>query len=99
MTDIPPVEERQVRPCWDDCVFFNENYRTCRLSMPERYNSAPCDKHFTRKEMQELIDQHNAGERRITGECDTCTRYCDPRKPLSNPCPDYRPEQQPRQEG
>jgi len=67
---IPPVEERQVRPC-KRCVMFCSDFDSCdmercSLKIPHfetRYYQmvefCPCESHFTRKEMQELIDQHN----------------------------------------
>ena len=67
---IPPVEERQVRPC-DCCVFLNEIDTmtitgdvgmTCKLLRFLRRDGLtirckdPCPSHFTREEIIEIIE-------------------------------------------
>lgn len=73
MTDIPPVEERQVRLCsccyhcgidmygFDECRLHpNYNQRYLDLERPDN-----CSDNFTNSEIQDLIDQHNAGEQLV----------------------------------
>lgn len=59
---IPPVEERQVRPCSECCFSWSDDYldKWCNLSIqyaPDcEYRKEPCIYHYTTDEMKELID-------------------------------------------
>lgn len=78
---IPPVSVRQVRPCYEygnksnNCIFNTSNefgvfcllhgYPQSDEDMDELIRPEKCESHFTKKEMQELIDQHNATENAV----------------------------------
>ena len=49
---IPPVEERQIRPC-EECAFIDWEFYKCRLG---GYLETRCKYHITPGEYMELID-------------------------------------------
>jgi len=73
-TKIPPVSVRQGRPCYEtnnSCIFYQTDEDCCndwcnneksKYKDPEDRRERPCELNFTIDEIQELIDQHNAGE-------------------------------------
>ena len=57
---IPPVSEREKRPCFD-CVAFNWEDTSCNVFDLDyidfcRPNDNPCKYHLTAKEMKKLLD-------------------------------------------
>lgn len=77
MTDIPPVEERQVRACADprnECVFYrfdegNGHWCTQKLGkgIEWRWGNPikPCIYHLTPEELTAWMNQHNAREQLV----------------------------------
>lgn len=73
---IPPVEEREVRPC-EDCIFrivstdgyYQSGYQCLSVYLFDDYWDGirpfkRCNNHFTSDEMLELINQHNDTEKK-----------------------------------
>lgn len=67
---IPPVEERQIRPCGfsqeigDVCIWFLlaiEHVGIKHCERPSLHDITPCKYHITRDELLELTKIHNAG--------------------------------------